>query len=453
MKCCLILVSALFCAPSALAQAPGGGVELEFTSDFGTGEFGGDVPAKKQAEDFLKEQGWVEGENGLWAEGGFTAAVEVVSIPCTTDQNRFPLCRQVAAMRALNNARATLAKALARQVSSRTKDLAVADSEGLKNLLEGGDGGPLDSQIAAELRKQISDRGLDPDSPEALAFAKNATLWDTFDRANESIAYAEVAALQAYRFFESIENGQGQIAAVVTSSPNSEKLVRALLGQGDPPKQAPQQNISEWAKDLGPDVLLYTHGCQMRFNERGELTLIGFGQAFPVNDSPRAMDMAYVAAEELAVGNIRDFLGTAVLLNTKVNTSMSLMQLAEASDDISGGQRTAQLASAEGKRLTIPGIAEVYQWSTTHPADAGDQIAGSVVTVNVTDMIKANDLRRRLAAMGGSRGGAGGSNRYSPDAAAGSNQGGDASSGDQSPTRRPRGRGSSSGQGAGGQTP
>ena len=454
----LVVAAVMLPVSMALAQAPGG-VALEFESDFGMGE-SVTKDALQQAQDFLEESGWTQGTNNIWDKNGtFVASIAKASAWCDSDNDDFDICRAAAAKECMLRARQQLARHLALAVATRTQAMAAESMAGLATVLEGGDGTALERALAASLREEIRQSGIDPDSDDAVRYAKNAKAFDTFTDAVESMATAETAALQAFRFFETIQDGKCQLAVVITRSPTGEQLARALMGQGDPPAGAPNQNIAQWAREQGPESLLYAFGCQTRFNEKGELTLVAFGQAVPVTDSDRSLDRAYRAAEEAAVGEMRDFIGTIVTTAAQLKTSTSLTELADKSKQFRGSRTFLDAVNAEAKLAKMTGVSSggVYQWNTTHPADPSDRVAGVVMTWNVSDMVAANDLRRRLANLGAGLGGAGGSNRYSP-AASGSGQSdgaasSDGGSGATGQTRPPRRRGSSQGAGPGGKTP
>jgi hypothetical protein len=268
-----------------------------------------------------------------------------------------------------------------------------------------------------------------------------------FSDAVNLVAEHELSGLQAFRTFENMgSNGEGKIAVVAVYSRKSSDLQRALLGQtgGVAPKGTPSDPVSKWAESQGPDVLLYTHGVQMRTDEHGELVLVAFGQSSPLLPSARSAEAAKKKANLQAYGEMRRFLGELVASAEIDREASSLKEYADQTSEFKSESSYSEMVSARAEKLKMPGVLPAaYTWAKQHP-QSNRETQGCVLMLSVSEMVNANELRKLFKAAGGAAGGAGGSNLSRP--------AGESSAKDKPQPKQPSG-GSSSGQGAEGVEP
>jgi hypothetical protein len=243
---------------------------------------------------------------------------------------------------------------------------------------------------------------------------------DEFMQATEVAAQAEIGGLQAFRYFESGSSSgtAPSIAVVAVYSPKAAKVQLALLGKGPAPTDMPKTSVGSWAEELGKEVLMYTHGCQPRTNEKGEVVLVAFGQVTPISNRPdrgRALDRAATRA----FGEARMFLGEYV---QALDTDMLASTVQEYVDEPSIVRNESQYMSkieSRAEELKLPGGLNVCDWEYEDPA-TGKTTYGVVRVFSVSQALEANKILDMMKKAGGAAGGRGLSNAKAPPGAASS---------------------------------
>ena len=419
-----------------------GGVVLEYMGqrDFGTGQGSGkpdangqivQIPSARQAaNDFLKARGLKQGPNG----NGVITFIGEARIDGTPADSGWNDNRLIAASKAMLAAKRDFVKYLAAEVQTQVKNLyqekdPFAAMEDAKKL---ADQPPeqlslIDKAVVLanhELDKFMRERGapVPPDNTaerERLAKEmreRTAKLFatDEFMQATEVAAQAEIGGLQAFRFFESssIGNKAPSIAVVAIYSPKAAKVQLALLGKGPAPADAPKTPIDSWAAELGADVLMYTHGCQPRTNEKGEVVLVAFGQVTPISNRPDR-GRALSRATDRAFAEARMFLGEYV---QALDTDMLASTVQEYVDEPSIVRNESEYVSkieARAAKLGMPGGINVYDWEFEDPA-TGKTTYGVVRVFSVSQALEANKIRDMMKKASGAAGGPGLSNAKAP---------------------------------------
>ena len=481
----LVITATLVAQSYAIAmplQAPGGAdkaqvstgpaaggvtVQIDIPKDAGGAEYV-TIDAAKAARNYVQgTKNWKVGRNGD-PKTGFI--VQVASAPIVkgsnTDAVSFDQRRRQAAKEAMLQAKKALVQYLAAEVSTEMKlkyvegtpplsDIAAAQAK--QSPAEPGAIAKLSAIMNFEIDEQLKKRGIDPSlkTPEQQAkaaeaakqAAKEVMAQTDFSDAINLAAEHELSGLQAFRTFENMgSNGEGKIAVVAVYSRKSSDLQRALLGQtgGVAPKGTPSDPVSKWAESQGPDVLLYTHGVQMRTDEHGELVLVAFGQSSPLSLSARTASAAEKKANVQAYGEMRRFLGELVASAEIDREASSLKEYADQTSEFKSESSYSEMVSARAKKLEMPGVLPApYTWAKQHP-QSDRETQGCVLMLSVSEMVNANELRKLFKAAGGAAGGAGGSNLSRP--------AGESNAKDKPQPKQPSG-GSSSGQGAEGVEP
>lgn len=421
-------------APSALqeqggAVPAGGGVSASFLPnsdpDYGTAAGGDKVKdAKRQAMDYIAQRGWKLGLNGKSFDTGFQVYIGEAAIPIG-DQASLSVRRTTAATQALLDVKKEISENYCVQVK---REIEMLYKEGNIDLLPIGQATSTNTPkpgllakakalLDFEINEQLKSRGIDPSlqtpdeqekaKKEAAEASREIVSQRSFQDMINAQSKNEVAGLQAFRTFEHMDQkGEGMIAVVGIHSPKSEQLQRALLGQGETPKGMPSESVTKWASEEGPEVLLYTHGVQVRTDEQGEVVLVSFGQATPVTRSSSTRVAASSKAKLQAEGEIRSFLGEMIYTNGLLKTATNLKEYSDIDAKFDSSQGFEERVKAEADTLKIPGIDVAFEWELQHP-QADRETVGVVLVLSVSRAIAANELRERMAAVGGSKGGAG----------------------------------------------
>lgn len=218
---------------------------------------------------------------------------------------------------------------------------------------------------------------------------------DRFARAAEIAAQAELGGLQAYRYFESRgDGGAPTVAVAAIYSPRSARLQAALLNGEDPPKSLPAVNIGDWARGLGETVLMYTHGCQLRTNESGEVVLVCFGQVTPLNpneDPGRGYERASARATELA----RAFLGEVIKSREIDSTNGTITDFADATSIVRDESRYESEIYAIADPESVAGGLNEYRWKRSSGMQ-GPTTFGVVRVFSLSEARRAADLRKAM---------------------------------------------------------
>jgi hypothetical protein len=421
--------------------ATAGGVAVQFNGEFDK-SFGTAKKAKdatKEARAYLKSRKWVEGTNDPDADPDDQFIIVIGSAGIQKgDADTFDERRQEAALKALLDAKAKMAIKLNAWVQAKTKlkyaeknadPLAALNSPKTKDLAKSPDAiDKVQALFNAKLDKALREEKIDPATLSSMSDAEKAAAKEKsieqakkllkstteFSDAVKIAAEHEVSGLQSFRTFESSAGKAGDIAVIAIHSEKSRALQRALLGMGSVPPGAPNKSVSDWIDSLPKlegvedpeDVLLYTHGVQMRTDENGELVLVGFGQSYPIGDEPDHLDAAKDKAEVQAQGQLRRFMGEFITLAKEDARSSTLEAYKDGSSQFTNTSKFDKDVDSELKELSMKGMEPVYSWNQRHPGSDRDTY-GAVVVWSVKRALEANKLSDQLKAAGGAAGGTG----------------------------------------------
>ena len=396
-------------APLAQAPDPGGGVAIEFATDAGLGQ---GVPdgkdARAMAEEFIAAKGWTKDKQ----TDGFLTVVGSAQLPCMPGHADFQQCRREAFAEAMLDAKRKLAEFLRAEISQELRvSIEVGDpAKALRDAAAkpGSDDllGKACVLLGKELDKRLAEYGVAPDGAPAGELADKVLGSKEFKSAVLVTAMAELSAIQAYQAFESIGGKNGMVTVVAIHSDKSAQLQRALLGKGPPPLAPSKEMIITWLRGLDKSVLLYTHGAQPRTNERGEVVLVGFGQASPKGDLGLAQSVARKQAETNAQGALRQFMGEFIDANKRSIESSTIEMFDEASEVYESNSSFSESVSAIAGKLGMSGASEIYTWESVHPS-TGQKVYGSVYLWSVSAARNANKQYIDFKQAGGGAGGAG----------------------------------------------
>jgi hypothetical protein len=224
---------------------------------------------------------------------------------------------------------------------------------------------------------------------------------EEFQNFVRSSSQAMIAGMQCYQSFEDLPNGRNGEIGVIGIVSDKTLALAAAVGSGSPlPKGKPNlpiaQQIPSADTEDGALQLLNTFGVRTLYDENGDLVLVSFNQATPVNDSTDAELSAKRRAGTFAQGEIRKFLGEQIALADDVVRSESVKDYEDntrATEAIEGG---IHHFDALAETISITGIASVSDWVARHPV-TGHIIVGSVQTWSPSGRDFAGMLRGKIA--------------------------------------------------------
>lgn len=212
---------------------------------------------------------------------------------------------------------------------------------------------------------------------------------------------AVVAGMQAFQTFEDLQSGRNGEIAVVGIVSEKTLALAASVGAGNPlPAGKPGKRIADQIPsedtESGALQLLNTFGVKTMYDDNGDLVLVSFNQARPVNDSTGAELTAQRRAGAFALGEIRRFLGEQIARVEDVFRSETVKDFEDNTRETEAkeGSRFAYEALAE--KISITGLSPVKNWTARHPV-TGQIIVGSVQMWSPTGKAFAGMLRSKMA--------------------------------------------------------
>jgi hypothetical protein len=407
----LILIPFL-ALPAARAQDPGpapqtappvNGVEFQQKTVSAVVRRGG---VQAQIQTFLKQEGMHQGVNHSPEGGDYYVAVGVASISGNRTASDWSISRSVAFDKAMGVAKEDLASTLAQDIQTRTQQTQAEGTAGIA--MPGQSAGTAAKPLRlsddlvllthSKLDSLLPSQGGGAAASQAVQRMMRSEEFLNFVR---SSSQAMIAGMQCYQSFEDLPNGRNGEIGVIGIVSDKTLALAAAVGSGSPlPKGKPNipiaQQIPSADTEDGALQLLYTFGVRTLYDENGDLVLVSFNQATPVNDSTDAELSAKRRAGTFAQGEIRKFLGEQIALADDVLRSESVKDYEDntrATEAIEGG---IHHFDALAGTIRISGIASVSDWVARHPV-TGHIIVGSVQVWSPSGRDFAGMLRGKIA--------------------------------------------------------
>jgi hypothetical protein len=132
------------------------------------------------------------------------------------------------------------------------------------------------------------------------------------------------------------------------------------------------------------------------YDQNGDLVLVSFNQARPVNDSTGAELSAQRRAGTFAAGEIRRFLGEQIALVDDVFRSETVKDFEDNTRETEAKEGGRFVYEAMADKISITGIGPVRDWTAKHPV-TGQIIVGSVKMWSPSGKAFAGVLRGKMA--------------------------------------------------------
>jgi hypothetical protein len=349
-------------------------------------------------------------------EGGdFFVAVGVAEISGHRSSEDWATSRASAFDKAMNDAKAEISAFIRSDIETLARQGLEENTAGLEPPAQSpGQGSPaagppsvLDrisrlthEKLAEMLQKQATGSAA-ASSQRSAATADKLTRTEEFQNFVRTSSSAMVAGVQAFQSFEDLQSGRNGEVAVIGIVSDRTLALAASLGCGAAlPKGKPGKPITDQVPDANTEdgalQLLTTFGVRTMYDENGDLTLVSFNQARPVNDSTGAELSAQRRAGTSAAGEIRRFMGEQIARVEDAFRSETAKDFEDNTRETLAkeGGRFAYEALAE--KMSISGIRPVMDWTARHPI-TGQIIVGSVKMWSPSGKAFAGMLRGKMA--------------------------------------------------------
>ena len=368
--------------------------------------------ARKQVDAYLKELkgGGIDMRQGLNRRprddgGDFWVGIGIAEIAGNRSSPDWVTSRALAFDKAMAAAKGDLVAQVSADIESHARGLLKERSDGIVDQVESPEAPESTYDKVSELLQRELDERLGTAGPESGRSAQRAgeayLRSEEFRNAVKMSSRAIVSGMQAFQTFEDLEAGRnGEIAVLAIVSDKTLQLA-ASLGAGRPlPRGKAGQPLDDQIpyddSEDGALQLLCTFGVKTMYDEKGELCLVSFNQARPLNQSAGAELSAKRRAGTFAAGAIRQFLGEQICRVEDVFRSESVKEFTDntrQSESVEGGQ---SLFEATAEKINITGLNVIREWTARHPV-TGQLVCGSVVSWSPGSKDFANALRGDMA--------------------------------------------------------
>lgn len=354
-----------------------------------------DISANDMIQEWLMEQGWLEGFNKTDGFQAFILVTGYGAIAADPSSKTYNTARIAAFDKAMLDAKAkmaslletTLSSAVQRSVSSRISDPVGNELvAGLENL-------PADStagkalQVAKETYAAELKKTKDP---------QKAIQSESFKRTMTNAAKTMVSGIQAFYTVENqTANKKGEIGVAAVWSPSLAEMSAAMM-TGTKLKNV--NGTTSIAAQLPRETneLLATFGVQMLVDKDGELILVSYGQAGAATETALSEKIAYEEAFLMAQAQIRAFAGEIVTMNA----ASSMAEVTRVYDegilpDFANVSTYAANQKSYAEAMTCHGIAQIRSWSRRHPV-SGKKICGSICSWSPSQAELAGVIKQKI---------------------------------------------------------
>jgi hypothetical protein len=241
----------------------------------------------------------------------------------------------------------------------------------------------------------------EPEAPDDARWRKR------IENATTTLASAELCGLIVYQAFECAAAGDdpGQVGVIMVSTPKTRQMAEAMLAKAEAPVGTKKEAITKYVKDMTPDELVSTIGAKTRWNERGDLCVVAFGQA-PVEGATREDDkFALKEAEGLARQALRSVAGELALGEQSQASMKDKTQMANGTPIVISAKSLDERIASFADFLGLPGASTVH--ATTINSPRYGKLRVVVLEWNTRSAQAAKDLGNAMQRTAGSRGGDG----------------------------------------------
>ncbi len=353
--------------------------------------------ARNSADEYLAKKGWSEGLN----KDGRYVAIGVAQIDASPSDKNFQLYRINAYKKAMLNAKASISKFFAQEISTRAKLViteppsaatlqaqAEAEAQIPPSILQ-----KVTTLVHKKLDKELEKEGVTYESEKAKPIIEDLLNKSSFSDSILALSKTQVGALITSKIFEQ----DGEMVVVAYYSDKTKLLAGAINGTGATPKVKPRKGdpAGVWVKKLKVSQLYPSIGVQMTSDEDGNIVILSYGQSKARSKSSTSKDMAYEKASLEADGFIRNFAGETVAYAGEKKMQEETKEFSDETTSSFIEETMSKRIETEAKALPISGISTIHRWSLTDPR-SNSIICGVVRMWSLKTSDSANSSREEM---------------------------------------------------------
>jgi hypothetical protein len=370
----------------------------------------------QQAEEFIASKGWTAGWDvdkgwGVWIGTSTLTAADATGLALAMHDAaldaKFQFAEHLAGV-----TESAVMRTLEKNPGARQGEIARLDK------LAAAPGG---DPVAESVRDLLASCPPDADP--------NVALRNRISSASRTVAQAAIPGMVTVQTYVQTQRDglEGTVSVVLVSTPKSRQIADAMLGSGSTPRGTPGTPIKQFVDSLSPEALVYSCGATYRFNEKGELCLLGFGVgSVDAGDGDETeaeeVKIATEEARQAATSDLRSVAGELVEGSRLLSRVGDRTKLLDGTVKSESARSVSSRVSTVAKGLKLPGVTDVGP-----PRRIRHPILGDVICVvrqwNLSDAKNAAELREQFARQGGWKGGEG----VQPGSSGGSSSGSKAS--------------------------
>jgi hypothetical protein len=252
----------------------------------------------------------------------------------------------------------------------------------------------------AILDEQLEKRGIDPDEFKAAPPSKQKDLFrNAIETQTITTARGELTGMIPVKTFEANDDkGNYVVGVAVVASPKFRSRMKSIVtNKWDLPPNSKKVGGTGVRKQIIKDKmsLIQEFGIRQIYDEKGYPVLISYGQSGNLYTGDNAQmklqyrNAAFDSARSDAYANFATLLKSSGQVENKDSKKAisrhiakvtaekgSLFESEETIQDYI--QKTNSMVQIKGKVNNMPGIYELYKWTTTHPAN-GQEVNGVIL--------------------------------------------------------------------------
>jgi hypothetical protein len=208
---------------------------------------------------------------------------------------------------------------------------------------------------------------------------RKVALENIFEQSSYRAAARVISGATIYRIIEgpSADGNNHEVLVAMVWSPRLSSLAAAIRdGQTTMPVDGARSSVDAMLPETVGDAVA-SLGTRVFIDENGDRALISFAQAEPVEVNPNALDVArrsaISTAEDLAIGQIANFVGESVSLESEATSDQITQVYADlVQRGVEINTKQVQTIRTASGRVNVTGVQPVWRQVVQHPETEQD---------------------------------------------------------------------------------